>query len=338
MVKLSPRKKQPVVVEDEFEEEVSETEEEEETESESEEEEKPAKKPAKKANRSKGSKSRFVRANIKKGTEEYKAWWAKVKRIGSKREVLNGKTTYKSKSTGKRRSKSKGVPLRTYSRLTSDDLVKVQLTDKNGNDKVITTTDDEGNVTETPRTRILYKSRHLVGKMIHDYTHKEIKGDKDLNDRIKEVKDYFINESKSGGAGLDKSTMYQTYLALKDITNKASRDKAIAEHNEDVKEKAKQWTETQKAQAGYFDPKGKPKGWTKPLNHKKPRLRGHYSTSGRKGRKCLKNLSTSLECAKKQCDENKKVYSDVKHGSKGTKQGGKKYCASPSKKIEKGRE
>ena len=47
-------------------------------------------------------------------------------------------------------------------------------------------------------------------------------------------------------------------------------------------------------------------------------------------------MGTSESCAKEDCDK-KKINATQIHQETGRNQGGKQYCASPSKKIEKGR-
>lgn len=132
---------------------------------------------------------------------------------------------------------------------------------------------------------------------------------------------------------MEKSKMYQAYQSIKKSSD-------ITAHNQYVKLLADQWKETNKKQRSYFSPVDKPKGWKKPLNFKKPRSRGHFSTSGKSGRKCIKSGASTEDCAKEACDDkdHKKIFNDKNPGPARLNQGGKKYCASPSKKIQKGRE
>jgi hypothetical protein len=253
------------------------------------------------------------RKEIIEGTTEHRDWLARANRIGSKREVINGTTNYR------------GTDLRTVGKLTADDLERVPVLDENGDQKMLTVTDKKGNVREYERVRIKYKSRHLVGNLIHKLTHEKLKDLKDVEKRKKEVKDYFTKESKKGEAGVENSSMYKKYDAIKTMAQ-------LNTHNDKVQKSAKKWDDTKEKMRSYFD---KPKG-QKPSNSKKIRLRGHFSTSGKKHRKCLVNLGFSDECAKEDCDK-KKINASRIHKETKRNQGGKKYCASPSKKILKGR-
>lgn len=258
------------------------------------------------------------------GSINHRNWLARANRIGSKLEVFNESVNYR------------GTPLKTVSRLTVADLDKIPVLDKNGDQKTVTITKTKKGKTRTyevKRSKIVYKSRHKVGKMIHEYTHVEIKNFPDLEDRKRNLRDYFINDSKSGEAGLDDSAMYQKYL---DIETQPQLDK----WNAKVREKAKQWNDMNEKMSTYFtktDKKGKlKKNWKKPSNSKKIRLRGHLSTSGEKIRNCLVNMGTSESCAKEDCD-NKKINATQIYTETERNQGGNKYCTSPSKKIKKGR-
>lgn len=261
--------------------------------------------------------TRSVRKLIKKGSIKHRNWLARANRIGSKLEVFNESPNHR------------GTTLRTVSRLQKKDLDKIPVLDENGNQKTVTV---KGR--EYDRTKVVYKSRHVIGKMIHEYTHVEIENFADLEDRKRSLRDYFMNESKSGEAGLDDSAMYQKYL---DIKTQAQ----LNTFNAKVREKEKVWTAMNKKMRTYFtetDENGnKKKKWDKPSNSKKIRLRGHLSTSGEKIRNCLANLGTSESCAKEDC-EKKEINAIQIHKETGTNQGGKKYCVSPSKKINKGRE
>ena len=247
---------------------------------------------------------------------------SRSRRFGSKLEV-------------KRSIKIRGKELKTASGLKSDDLERKPILDAKGNQKYITVTDKEGNEKQIPRFRIVYKSRQVVGQLIERYTHEEITGGmKEVKERMQEVKEYFSRyPDEIAKKKLENSKMYQTYQSIKKPSD-------ITAHNQHVQLLADQWEETNKKQRSYFSPVGKPKGWKKPLNFKKPRSRGHFSTSGKSGRRCIKSGASTEDCAKEACDDkdHKKIFNDKNPGPARLNQGGKKYCASPSKKIQKGRE
>jgi hypothetical protein len=157
---------------------------------------------------------------------------------------------------------------------------------------------------------------------------------KEVKERMQQVEEYFSKyPDKEAKQKLEKSKMYQTYKSMKNTSD-------IKNHNDYVQILADQWEETNKKQRSYFSPAGKPKGWKKPLNFKKPRSRGHFSTSGKSGRKCIKSGASTEDCAKEACDDkdHKKIFNDKNPGPSRSNQGGKNYCASPSKKIQKGRD
>ena len=149
---------------------------------------------------------------------------------------------------------------------------------------------------------------------------------KEVKERMEQVKKYFSKySSEIAKEKLEKSKMYQTYKNIKSTAD-------ITDHNNYVQLLADQWNDTNKKQRSFFSQK------KKPLNFKKPRSRGHFSTSGKSGRMCIKSGSSTTACAKEACDKHNKVFNEKNPGPARVAQGGKKYCASPSKKIKKGRE
>ena len=229
---------------------------------------KPASTPASKSRATK-PKKRIAKKSFEKlhgrptkidNSKQYVNWAARANRIGSKREVYNGTTNHR------------GTALKTVGKLTSDDLKEVF----------------RGENRE--RTRYVYKSRHLIGNMIHRQMHKEIKNVADLKNRIAEVKKYFDDRNKS----YEDSAIYQKYATLKTQEN-------IDDFNNRQKDIREQWATVNKNQRNWF----KSKERKAMSNIKKPRERGHFATSGNKLRKCLVTLGTTPECAKEACSKGK---------------------------------
>jgi hypothetical protein len=248
---------------------------------------KPASTPASKSRATK-PKKRIAKKSFEKlhgrptkidDSQQYKNWVARANRIGSKTEVYNGTTNHR------------GTALKTVGKLTSDDLMAVN----RGFDPVA----------NRERTKIVYKSRHLVGKMIHRQMHEKINGVADLKKRIAEVKKYFEDRNKS----YEDSAIYKKYDDLDLDTKK------INAFNERQKKLREQWVQVNEKQRDWF----KSKERKAMSNIKKPREQGHFATSGNKLRKCLVTLGTTPECAKEACSKSKSA----------TKKQKKESCAEP---------
>ena len=200
------------------------------------------------------------------------------------------------------------------------------------------------------RHRIVYKSRHEVGKLIKKMMYEHIKTLKEVGERIREVQEYNEKSIRSKYAekadGKDwheltdreqEAFIEDKIEKVNDLENTDSKllqryanietAKDLAEHNKQVKKWSDKWNETNQKQKDYFtQAKRDEAGNEAYYNYKKPRIHGHFSTSGDKGRQCLKQFKTSSECAKNECHEGHQRFQGDTDEAYDTKEGEDYHC------------
>lgn len=210
------------------------------------------------------------------------------------------------------------------------------------------------------RKRIAYRSRHEVGKLIKRMMYEPIRDSNDLQERIQDVKDYLetsirlkydpkfrdeVAAAAADGKDYDEDAIMEK---LEEAMAKSSlleryesidpKKGGIVAHNNKVKEWSKTWKATNEKQRDYFTAAKRVEGDNEAYyNYKKPRLHGHFATSGSKARRCLSQGGSLEDCAKTECntghqrspeeyiDEN----GDVQYAERAaydTKEGQKYHC------------
>lgn len=202
------------------------------------------------------------------------------------------------------------------------------------------------------RHRIVYRSRHEVGKLIKKMMYEPIKTLKEVDERIRQVQEYneksirskYADKTKADGKDWHELTDREKEAFIEDKIEKVNdlentdskllqryanikTAKDLAEHNKQVKKWSDKWNETNQKQRDYFTQEKRDEGGNEAYyNYKKPRIHGHFSTSGDKGRQCLKQFKKSSECAKNECHGGHQRFQGDTDEAYDTKEGENYHC------------